>query len=147
MTLPGRVLAIDWGEARIGLAVSDPTRTLATPHATLADKDMGRQVSRVVALVGELEITQVLVGLPLHMDGSATRTTVPAMKYAEKLARLVSVPVTLVDERLTSIEAEARLTEAGRRPGRADKGRIDSAAAAVLLQRWLDAHGSPEGPT
>ena len=139
MELPGRVLAIDWGEARIGLAISDPTRTLATPRAALEEKDKGRQISRVVALIAELEVTGVVVGMPLHMDGSATRSTVPAMKYAEKLARLAGVPVTLVDERLTSIEAEERLTEAGRRPGRADKGRIDSAAAAIMLQRWLDA--------
>jgi len=137
--MQGRVLAVDWGEARIGLAVSDPTRTLATPYATLAEKDKGLQVKRVAALAGELEVTEVIVGLPLHMDGRETTSTRPAMKYAEKLARFVAVPVTLVDERLTSFEAEALLEAAGRKAGRADKGRIDSAAAAVLLQRWLDA--------
>lgn len=140
--MPGRVMAIDWGEARIGVAVSDPTRTLATPHTTLYEKDKRAQVMRVVALAGELEVTQILVGLPLHMDDSATSTTRPAMKYAEKLATLVQVPVSLVDERLTSLTAEARLAEAGRRAGRADKGRIDSAAAAVLLQGWLDANAA-----
>lgn len=137
----GRVLAIDWGEARIGLALSDATRTLATPHSTLHEKDKGQQVKRVVALVAELEVTAIIVGLPLHMDGSATSTTRPAMKYAEKLAGLVAVPVSLVDERMSSITAEQRLTEAGRKPTRADKGRIDSAAAAVLLQEWLDTRG------
>jgi putative Holliday junction resolvase len=149
MGLPGRVMAIDWGEARIGLALSDETRTLATPHATLHEKDKGRQVARVVALIAELEVSEVIVGLPLHMDGTDTTSTRPATKYAEKLAGLVKVPVSLVDERLTSIAAEERLAEAGRRPGRADKGRLDSAAAAVLLQGWLDArktgHPEPDG--
>ncbi len=142
----GRVLAIDWGEARIGLALSDTTRTLATPHSTLHEKDKGQQIKRVVALVSELEVTAIIVGLPLHMDGSATSTTRPAMKYAEKLAGLVSVPVSLVDERMSSITAEQRLTEAGRKPTRADKGRIDSAAAAVLLQEWLDTRGPEDNP-
>jgi len=144
-TLPGRVLAVDWGEARIGLAVSDPTRTLASPYATLAEKDKGLQIKRVVALVVQLEIREVIVGMPLQMDGGATVTTRPAMKYAEKLASLVGVPVTLVDERLTSVTALARLGEAGWKSTREDKGRIDSAAAAVMLQDWLDARGAGRG--
>jgi len=136
---PGRVLAVDWGAARIGIAVSDPTRTLATPYVTLEEKDRRRQIERVVALVAELDARLVLVGQPLHMDGRVTSSTLPATKYAEKLASLVRVPVTLVDERLSSVSAEALLTEAGRRPGRADKARLDSAAAAGFLQEWLDA--------
>ena len=142
VAMPGRVLAVDWGEARIGLALSDPTRTLATPYMTLAEKDKGLQIKRVVALVDLLEIAEIIVGMPLHMDGAATTTTRPAMKYAEKLAGLVSVPVTLVDERMTSITAEARLSEAGWKSSRADKSRIDSAAAAVMLQNWLDTRAS-----
>jgi len=143
LPMPGRVRAVDWGEARIGLAVSDPTRTLATPYATLAEKDKGLQIKLVVALIAQLEIAEIIVGMPLALDGNATSTTRPAMKYAEKLARLVSVPVTLVDERLTSVTAEERLSEAGWRSTREDKGRIDSAAAAVMLQTWLDARSRP----
>lgn len=143
--MPGRVLAIDWGEARIGLALSDPTRTLATPYATLAEKDKGLQITRVVALVALLDIAEIIVGMPLHMDGAATTTTRPAMKYAEKLAGLVGVPVTLVDERMTSVAAQARLSEAGWKSTREDKGRLDSAAAAVMLQSWLDSRARPGG--
>lgn len=147
MAHAGRVMAVDWGEARIGVALSDPTRTLATPHVTIEDKDKRRQIERVAALVEATEATLVLVGLPLHVDGRETTTTKPATKFAEKLARYVTVPVVMVDERWTSLEAEARLSEAGRRPGRADKGRVDSAAAAVLLQAWLDAEvRGGEGP-
>lgn len=153
---PGRVLAIDWGLARIGLAVSDPTRTLATPHQTLHEKDKGQQVKRVVALIGELEVTHVIVGLPLHADGNASESTRSALRYAEKLQTLVPVQVELVDERLTSVLAEEYLAEAGRLPRgkpstskaqrERDRGLIDSAAAAVLLQQWLDRQPRPAEP-
>lgn len=142
----GRVMAVDWGEARIGIAISDPTRTLATPHSTLAEKDKGLQVRRVAALVAELEVVLVLVGVPRHLDGNASTTTVSAEKYAAKLAATISpIPLAQVDERLSSVEAEERL-EAGR-AGRArareiPKGLVDRAAAAVILQAWLDAQPS-----
>jgi len=140
----GRVLAVDWGAARIGLAISDPTRTLATPLATLHEKDKGAQIRRVVTLIAEHEVTHVLVGLPLELDGSSGDTTRSATKYAEKLQTLVSVQVTLVDERFTSAIAEERLTASKRRfNSRATKGLIDSAAAAVLLQGWLDSQPGP----
>lgn len=133
-----RVMAVDWGEARIGVALSDPTRVLATPLTTLHEKDKRKQIERVAALVAEHEVARVLVGLPLHMDGKETTTTVPATRFAEKLARTVEVPVELVDERLSSALAESRLSEAKRKPRRHDKGRLDAAAAAVVLQQWLD---------
>lgn len=149
--LAGRVLAIDWGLARIGLAVSDATRTLATPLPALHEKDKRAQIERVVALVASEEITRILVGLPLHLDGAESPSSQAARKYAEKLATRVGVPVELHDERFTSVEAESRLDESaelggrGRRDSRerrADKGRIDSASAAVLLQAVLDREAS-----
>ena len=140
----GRVLAVDWGLARIGLAVSDGTRTLATPLATLHEKDKRAQIERVVALIASEEITYIVVGLPLHLDGRESPSTLAARRYAEKLQTRVNVQVELADERYSSVEAESRLVEAGaRKPkggarSRDEKGRIDSAAAAVLLQGWLD---------
>lgn len=144
--MPGRILAIDWGLARIGLAVSDATRTLATPIPALHEKDKRAQIERVVALVATEEITRIIVGLPLHLDGAESPSSQAARKYAEKLATRVGVPVELHDERFTSVEAESRLDEldglGGRssraRDKRADKGRIDSASAAILLQSVLD---------
>ncbi|MBL8783715.1 MAG: Holliday junction resolvase RuvX [Deltaproteobacteria bacterium] len=139
MNMPGRVIAIDWGAARIGLAASDPTRTLATPRHTLYEKDKGQQTKKVAAFIVEEEATLVLVGLPLMLDGSDSETTRSARKFAEKLQTLIPVQVVLVDERLSSVEAEELLAESGfRSKSKADKGRIDSAAAAVMLQRWLD---------
>ena len=139
--LPGRTLAIDWGLARIGLAVSDATRTLATPLPALHEKDKRAQIERVVALVAAEEITLVVVGLPLHLDGRESDSSRAARKYAEKLATRIDIPIELVDERFTSVQAHERLAEIGG-VGRKDKGRIDSASAAILLQAWLDGRGS-----
>lgn len=142
--MPGRILAIDWGLARIGLAVSDATRTLATPIPALHEKDKRAQIERVVALVATEEITRIIVGLPLHLDGAESPSSQAARKYAEKLATRVGVPVELHDERFTSVEAESRLDESDDLGGRrsrhkkGDKGRIDSASAAILLQSVLD---------
>lgn len=141
----GRVVAIDWGQARLGFAVSDPTRTLATPHTTLHEKDKGLQIRRAAALVHELEATLVLVGLPLHLDGQESESSVTARKFAAKLETVIApIPVVLVDERLSSVEASERLAERPRRregPAsrvRAHDDAIDRAAAAVMLQAWLD---------
>lgn len=142
--LPGRVLAIDWGLARIGLAVSDATRTLATPLAALHEKDKRAQIERVVDLVAREEITLIVVGLPLHLDGNESDSSKAARKYAEKLGTRVDLPIELFDERFTSVEAESRLQEIGEfggaknRQARKDKGRIDSVSAAILLQAWLE---------
>jgi len=152
-SMPGRVVAIDWGLARLGVAASDPTRTLASPHATLHEKDKGLQIKRAAALVRELEATLVLVGLPLHLDGRESESSAAARKFAAKLATFVlPVPVELVDERLSSVEAGERLAERpGRRAPRAGAGFrdgvLDRAAAAVMLQAWLDALPRPGGGT
>jgi len=140
MVLSGRVVAIDWGEARIGVAVSDATRTLATPHTTLHEKDKGLQIRRVAALLSELEATVVLVGIPYHLDGNASASTITAEKFAAKLATVVGIPIIRVDERLSSVAAEERLEQRGRTKARpkTDKGLVDRAAAAILLQAWLD---------
>ena len=134
-------MAVDWGEARIGVALSDPTRTLATPLVTLSEKDKGLQIRKVAALVAEHEATLVVVGLPLHLDGRDSASTVTARKFAAKLALVIApIPVELVDERLSSVEAAERLSETTRK--KVDRLALDRAAAAVLLQGWLDVHGS-----
>lgn len=141
--MPGRVVAIDWGQARLGVAVSDPTRTLATPHTTLHEKDKGLQIRRTAALVAELEATLVLVGLPLHLDGRESESSATARRFAAKLATVVApIPVALVDERLSSVEAAERLAE---RPTKRRGDDVDRAAAAVMLQAWLDQPPSTSG--
>lgn len=147
-----RVLALDLGTVRIGVAVSDPTGTLATPYEVLArSSDPARDRQRIRALVDETRAERVIVGLPLSLDGTAGPAAVAAAAEAEALAATLAVPVETFDERLTTVTAHQRLAEQGVNA----KGRrkiVDKAAAAVLLQAWLEgparraADGSNEPP-
>ncbi len=143
-----RVMGVDFGLARIGIAMTDPTRTLASPFEVLAEKDKGQQIKRVVALAEAHEVAAFVVGIPFMLDGSAGDMAIIAEKYAAKLERVTGLPVVRWDERYTSAEAEERLALSdprGKRrgkDGRGHKGRLDMYAAAVLLQDWLDA-GAP----
>lgn len=128
-----RVLALDYGSARCGAAVSDPTGTLATPLEPVTAPGSRRGLARLRDLVSELGATQVVVGLPLSLSGGESRQTEETRAFAERLAGAVAVPVDLYDERLTT-----RL--AARTGGRASE---DSRAAAHLLEGWLASHSSP----
>jgi len=148
-TIPpvGKVIGVDWGAARIGLAVSDVTQTLATPHSTVHTKDKGRQIKDVVALAESLEAVGFVVGLPLQLDGEVGDSARSSTKYADKLGQVSGLPVDRTDERFSSAEAEERLIASGSRKRKRGesmqqwKGRLDAAAAAVLLQEWLDGRG------
>jgi putative Holliday junction resolvase len=125
-----RVLALDHGSARCGVAVSDPTRTLATPVGIVERPDTKRGLERVVALVREHEASVVVVGLPLSLAGGDSAQTGEARAFAARLRERLDVPVELYDERFTT-------TLAQRAPAAAAE---DARAAAVLLEGWLEAH-------
>lgn len=131
-----RVLALDYGSARCGCALSDPTGTLATPIDHIERPGTRRGLARIRALVRAHEVGRVVVGLPLGLSGADTAQTTETRAFAERLARTLgdAVPVELYDERFTTVIAE-------RTGGRAS---ADSRAAAVLLQGWLDRHGARE---
>ena len=136
-----RVLGIDLGQRRIGVSISDTKRILATPHSVLTHNGAPAPArSAIAALVAELQVGLVVVGLPLTMAGDRGRAASAAEAEASALAAELDVPVVLHDERLTTVEAERRL----RRPGRTgatsrdNRKRIDAVAATVLLQAWLD---------
>ena len=137
-----RILGVDWGEARIGLALSDPTGTLATPLMTLHEKDKRAQIERVVDIAREHEVARIVVGIPYTLDGEEGHMARWARKYAEKLGRVSGLEVIGVDERFTSVAADYALEAAdeGRRTNRG-KGDRDQAAAAILLQEYLDGGG------
>jgi putative pre-16S rRNA nuclease len=143
-----RVLAIDLGRRRIGLAISDPSRTLARPLTTLTrvdgetDQALLRRVSAEVArLAGEDDgLSEIVVGVPAHLDGSPTAETAHAVAFIAQLAALAGIPVVGEDERLTSREAESRLA-LRERDWKKRKERLDAAAAAVILQDYLDKRG------
>jgi len=132
-----RLLALDVGDVRIGVAMSDETRTLASGLATLRSLGPRRDAQRIAALVDEHAVGELVVGLPLRLDGSIGPQAEKVMAFVERLRRVLRVPVVTRDERLTSVEAGARLADAGVR-GRARKARIDQAAACLILQELLD---------
>jgi putative holliday junction resolvase len=138
-----RILGVDDGRRRIGIAVSDPTGTLARPAAVLAGHDDAAAAAReVTAAIGRLEagdepIGTIVVGLPLRLDGAPNEQTAHARELAAALRRLTGLDVVLQDERLTSREAESRLA-LRERDWRVRKKRLDAAAAAVMLQEYLD---------
>ena len=140
-----RAVALDLGTRRIGVAVSDAGGTMATPYSVIKRSgDARADRARVAEIVSEVEAGLVVVGLPLSMDGSEGPAAKAALKEAEALRDLLDVPVELQDERLTSVTANRSLTEAGvtgrRRRKAREAGAVDQAAAAVLLQSWLDRH-------
>jgi putative pre-16S rRNA nuclease len=130
-----RVLALDYGSARCGCAVSDPTGLLARPIEPLTQPRSRRGLGRLRALVRELEVERVIVGLPLSLSGGDSAQTREARSFAEFVERELEVPVELYDERFTTRLAE----QSG---GRASE---DSRAAAHLLEGWLAANRQSAG--
>lgn len=122
----------------MGVAVSDELGLMAHPRPFLSGSDMGRLIDQLVVLAGDENIELFLVGLPRTLKGAEGPPARRARRFAEKLAERSRLRVELVDERLTTREAGLRLREQGL-TARAARLRIDSAAAAVLLQAWLDA--------
>jgi len=132
-----RILALDPGSRRIGLAVSDPTGTLARPLPPV-DRSGGRSWADAVAeLSGQLEVVGIVLGLPRNMDGSEGKAAADARQMAETLRSRVDVPVSLWDERLTTVAAERMFRESGVNTRRARK-HVDGVAAVLILQGYLD---------
>ncbi len=128
-----RVLALDHGKARTGVAVSDPTGTLASPLPAIARVDSPQGRARLDALIADLAPARILVGDPRLLSGRPGEQARAARAFAERLRARVDPPVEMVDERLTTVEAERRRRESG---SRAD---LDSLAACLLLESYLAA--------
>lgn len=138
-------LGIDVGRARVGVARCDPDGMLAVPVETVRRDE--RSVARIVELAAEYEPLEIVVGLPINMQGSDTASTADAREVADAIARATAVPVRLVDERLSTVSAHAALRASGRRQ-RESRGIVDQVAAVVLLQQAIDTEksaGSPAG--
>jgi len=134
----GRRLGVDVGTVRIGVAVSDPDGMMATPLETVRRDRGAGHVRRLAALVGELGVVEVVVGLPRTLADRAGPSADDAIEVADALAgRIAPVPVRMADERLTTVSATRFLRAAGVR-AREQRGMIDQAAAVAILQGWLD---------
>lgn len=129
-------LACDVGTARIGLARSDPTGLLAVPLDAVAAGPAA--LDAIVAAVAEWEAIEVVVGLPLHMSGHEGASAALARQFAQRLAERVAAPVRLLDERLSTVQAQRGLHASGRTT-RQSRSLIDSASAVIVLQAALDA--------
>jgi putative Holliday junction resolvase len=135
----GRRLGIDVGSVRVGVAISDPTGTLASPLETVQRARDESDLDRIAALVVEHEVTEVIVGEPRHLSGASGASAKEARAYSRALAgRIGSVPVHLVDERLSTVTAASSLRANGV-DSRRQRSVIDQAAAVVILQAYLDA--------
>ena len=130
----GRVLAIDYGERRLGLAISDREQTMALPLKTIDTRreDLLKEIRAVIQLY---DVQTLVVGDPLRSDGSVGPSSERVRQFAQTLQEHFGLPVILVDERLTSQEAIHRLVEAG--GTRKEKGRVDAVAAMLILESYL----------
>ena len=135
-----RILALDFGERRIGVALSDPLGMLASPLTTIerATPDAEAAIDAILALAEQHEAAEILVGIPYLMSGRIGAQARITMDFAAALAERAHIPVTHTDERLSSVQADRMLAQSGGASTR-DKGRTDAAAAAVILQAYLDA--------
>ena len=146
-----RILGVDLGHKRIGLALTDEDGTIAFPAGTLDSRGRKKDLARLRALIDERGIERAVVGLPLHLDGRRGPEAEKAVAFAAALSELAGIPVETLDERWTSKEAERLLapTTAKKRDKRRAKGTVDEMAASILLQTWLAQHppgsAGPEG--
>ncbi len=136
----GRILGVDLGARRIGLAVSDPSGTLASPHGTLErSSDPAEDRRRLVATAREVEADRIVVGLPRSLDGKTGPAARAALAEVEELRRIAGPEIVVAthDERFSTVSAQRQLAEAGVR-ARRRKAVIDQTAAAVILQSYLE---------
>lgn len=136
---PGRVLALDVGERRIGVALSDPTRTLASPLTTIRAVPRSTALKRILTLVCDYEVTALVIGLPLTMNGDVGPQATLVQQFVDELRPLLDIPIFFVDERLTTVAAERMMIDLKIKPEQR-RARIDEVAASIILQDFLDAH-------
>jgi putative Holliday junction resolvase len=133
----GTVLAFDFGEKRIGVATGETLLGSAYPLTVIRAESNDDRFAAIGKLIAEWQPVQLVVGLPTHADGTPHETTRLAQKFAERLRRRFHLPVAFADERLTSLDAEARLRETGR-DSRAARPLLDAVAAQLILQTWFE---------
>jgi putative pre-16S rRNA nuclease len=142
-----RILGIDYGERRIGLAVSDPTGTIAQPLPPILRRRGKRPpIQSILERISDYDVERVVVGLPLTLEGVDSEWTTEVRSFADRLAQRSGRPVSLLDERMTSVMAERTVRSLGlKRRERERKDRVDTTAAIIILQLFLSRSQKPEG--
>ncbi len=133
------MLGLDVGDRRIGLALSDPLGILASGLGALERRAVDRDIQAILALIKENQVERVVIGLPRHLDGTLGDQARKVQIFAQRLMEATPVLVEYWDERLSTVAAQEKLREAGAK--RVTRGRVDAAAAAYILQGYLDARG------
>jgi len=139
------VLGIDLGKKRIGLAISDPTERVALPAGMIESRGRKADVAAIGSLARERGVKQIVVGLPLHMDGRAGPEAQAARAFAKALESEAGIPVETLDERWSSVAAERTLRETGGSRRRRSSGEVDTLAATLLLRTFLDRRANQPG--
>lgn len=142
MAAMSRIMGVDVGSVRVGVALSDEGELIARPLDTVSRKSDRSMLADLRRLARENEVGRIVVGLPLSMDGGEQESTADARAVAERLRKQTRLPVVVWDERLTTVQAERALREGGVK-GRRSRQVIDRVAAAVMLQSYLDSRSSP----
>ena len=132
-----RTLGLDIGDKRIGVAISDPEEILASPLATITREDDKKAIDDIIKLVDQHNVERIVVGLPYSLDGSIGGQANKVMDFAERLSKHTRASMEMWDERLSTVAVERLLREAGKKKAR-KKARLDAAAAAFILQGYLD---------
>ena len=132
-----RYLGIDYGEKRIGLALSDPTLIIAQAYKTIHFVSLKDLLQQIGNLVEELDIKKIILGLPLSMKGSDSQKTKEVRVFGEKLSKTLAIPVKYFDERLSTVRAHQILQELGKKPSKS-RQKVDQLAAQQILQTYLD---------
>jgi len=146
MRAKGRLLGVDYGTVRVGLAVSDPDRIIASPLATYTRRDAEADADYFREVVASESIIGLVVGLPAHLSGREGQKAAEARAFGDWLAQITGLPLVFYDERFTTVQAESALWQAGLTHKRR-KDRRDRVAAQMLLQAYLNAGCPPEEPS
>lgn len=132
-----RILCFDYGERRIGVAVTDPMQIIASGVKTIDKKVTPRVFDEIQKLLEEYQPEELVIGLPISMSGKKSKKTEEVLSFVEKLKERIEIPVILQDERLTTVESHKVLHRMGKKTGK-NKAKIDEIAAAIILRNYLD---------
>ncbi|OQZ05044.1 MAG: Holliday junction resolvase RuvX [Candidatus Brocadia sp. UTAMX1] len=136
-----RVLGIDYGEKRIGVAISDPLGITAQGLPTIVYSNVQEALQKIMAIVSEKEVGVIVVGLPKHMNNSLGESARAVLSFGERLEKYVGIPVKTIDERLSTVRAHRAMLE-GNLSRKQRRGRVDMIAAQLILQNYLDSHSN-----
>lgn len=135
-----RLMGIDFGDARVGIALSDPLMIMSQGYKTINNDGTDSLYEEIVAIIKEKEVTKIIIGLPKNMDNTQGFRTEATMEFAEKLKTFTDVPIDFSDERLTTVSAHGFLNEMNVR-GKKRKGAVDTLSAALILETYMKKKG------